>query len=188
MSFGRLASRRCHLQQLGMLASILGVPLGAGCIDPQAQVFEEVKRRVLVEDMPPGVTSLAAAHAAFKEGEQVVVVGRIFSSLGSPFDPDTAAFHLIELPKPGHNHDDPGDCPFCKRDMENAANALVQVVDAAGKVLVPSANKLLGLSKNQDVVVVGALTKVVDIMLISSQTLHLLSPEVSLDFARRIHG
>ena len=164
------------------------LPLAAGCGDAQAEAYDEVRRRVLLKVVPNDVSSLAATHLAFEEGKQVRVVGRIFSALGSPFDPDVASFNLIELPKPGHNHDDPGDCPFCKRDMENAATAVIQIVDKAGNVLKPSADKLLGLSKNQDIVVEGTATKVGDIIIVSAEAIHVLSPEHSLDFAKRIHA
>jgi hypothetical protein len=188
MMYKKSVSRRYQLQFLGALAGGMGLPWLIGCGDPRTQALDDLRRKVLVSERPQEATSLAVAYANFKERTQVTVVGRIFSSLGSPFDPHTAAFNLIELPKPGHTHDDPGDCPFCKRDMENAASALVQIVDTTGAVLMSSADKLIGLTKNQDVVVTGAATKVGEIMLISTQALHILSPEDSLDFAQRIHS
>lgn len=188
MRLERFMSRREHLHSLGAMACGIGWPLVTGCGDFQPKGFEEVRRQVLVEQLPQQVSSLADAYASFEEGKQVAVIGRIFSSLGSPFDRETAAFNLIELPKPGHKHDDPGDCPFCKHEMENAANALVQIVGAAGEVLQPSADKLLGLSKNQDVVVEGTVSKVGEIMLIHARSVHVVSPESSADFAKRFHG
>lgn len=188
LSLTKSLSRRQQLKLFAVWACGSSLPLAAGCGDSQAEAYDEVRRRVLLKDLPEDVSSLAEAHAAFEEGKQVRVVGRVFSALGSPFDPDAASFNLIELPKPGHNHDDPGDCPFCKRDMENAANAVIQIVDDAKNVLKPSADKLLGLSKNQDIVVQGTATKVGDIMMVSAKAIHILSPENSLDFARRIHG
>ncbi len=188
MSHVRTITRRHSLQRLGLLACGWGLPLTTGCGDAQSRAFDEIRRKLLVEDLPPRTLSLAEAYAAFEEGQQVAVVGRIFSTLGSPFDRDTAAFNLIELPKPGHSHDDPNDCPFCKRDLENAASAIVQVLDASGQVLKASADKLLGLSKNQDVVVAGFVSKVGDFMLISARLMHVLSQEKSLEFAKRIHG
>jgi hypothetical protein len=61
-------------------------------------------------------------------------------------------------------------------------------MDEDGEVLKPSADKLLGLRKNQDVVVVGTASKVGDIMLVRASSLHVLSSEQSLVFAKRIHG
>lgn len=188
MNVERTTFRRHLLKLLGAVACSIGLPLSAGCGDAQSRGVAEVRRKVLAGELPERVLSLAEAHAMFEERKQMAVVGRIFSSLGSPFDPDTTAFNLIELPKPGHSHDDPGDCPFCKRDMENAASALVQVVNAAGEVLKSSAEKLLGLSKNQDVVVEGTATKVGEILLFRTSSLHVLSPEKALEFAKRIHG
>jgi hypothetical protein len=188
MSSAMALTRRQQLKLLGVWACASSLPLATGCGDAQAEAYDEVRRRVLLKELPNDVSSLAATHLAFEEGKQVRVVGRIFSALGSPFHPDVASFNLIELPKPGHNHDDPGDCPFCKRDMENATTAVVQIVDEAGNVLKPSADKLLGLSKNQDIVVDGTATKVGDIMMVSAKAIHILSPENSLDFAKRIHA
>lgn len=183
----RPTTRRHQLKLLGALACSIGLPSIIGCGRSPSRAFQEVRSQVLLKELPQDVSSLAEAYAAFEEGKQVTVVGRIFALAGSPFDPKTAAFNLIELPKPGHKHDDPGDCPFCKRDMENAATAVIQIVNSAGEVLTPSAEKLLGLSKNQDVVIVGTATKVGDIMMVSSHSVYILTPEKSLEFAKRIH-
>jgi hypothetical protein len=150
--------------------------------------MEETRQKILQPEQPIQADSLAAAYAALQPGSEVVLVARIFSSLGDPFDRTHAAFNVIELPKPGHDHDDPGDCPFCKREMENAATAIVQIVDEQGEVLQVSADKLLGLKKNQDVVVTGVATLVGEVMLVNARAIHVLSAEAALAFASRIHS
>ncbi|QDV23211.1 hypothetical protein [Aureliella helgolandensis] len=188
MNLERLTNRRNYLKLLGTLASSICLPVAAGCQGEKKQSIADLRAKVLTPEAPADVSSLSEAYATFEEDKRIRVVGRIFSSLGSPFDLDTAAFNFIELPKPGHSHNDPGDCPFCKRDMENAAQAIVQVVQESGEVLKPSAEILFGLNRNQDLVVVGTATKVGDIMLISASSLHVLSPEKAAEFAERVHS
>jgi hypothetical protein len=181
-------NRRQQLKLLGAAVFSFGLPGSVGCQGERSPSYADLRQRVLLSEVPPEVSSLSEAYAMYEEAKPVRVVGRIYSSFGSPFDPDSAVFNFIELPKPGHSHDDPGDCPFCKRDMENAAQAIVQVVQESGEILKPSADVLFGLSKNQDLVVEGTATKVGDIMVISASALHVLAPEKATEFAERIHG
>ena len=157
---------------------------GTGSSTANNPAAEQMARQVLAADLPEGVTSLADSYANFSEGQNVVVAGRIFASIASPFAEDTASFNVIELPKPGHDHETPGDCPFCKREMENAATAIVEIVDEDGAVIAGSAERLLGLKKNQDVVVVGTASMVGEIMVIRARSLHVLSEERATEFAK----
>lgn len=188
MKCERAISRRQQLKLLGVAVFGIGLPGSVGCQGGHDSSYADLRKKVLLPLAPPDVSSLSEAYATYEEAKRVRVVGRIYSSLGSPFDPDTAVFNFIELPKPGHSHDDPGDCPFCKRDMEDAAQVIVQVVQDSGEILKPSADVLFGLSKNQDLVVEGTVTKVGDIMVISASKLHVLAPEKATEFAERIHG
>jgi len=178
-------------RQFGIVAAAaLGTawPAVVGCRPTTSAWMEETRREILQEDQPVQADSLGAVYASLEPGSEVVLVARIFSSLGDPFDRSNAAFNVIELPKPGHDHDDPGDCPFCKREMEKAATAIVQIVDGQGEVLRVSADKLLGLKKNQDVVVTGVATLVGEVMLVNARAIHVLSAEAALEFATRIHS
>lgn len=188
MKSERTISRRQQLKLFGVAVLGIGLPASVGCRGEHDSTYADLKRKVLLAELPSDVSSLSEAYATYEEAKRVRVVGRIYSSLGSPFDPDSAVFNFIELPKPGHSHDDPGDCPFCKRDMDNAAQAIVQVVQDSGEILKPSADVLFGLSKNQDLVVEGTTTKVGDVMVISAIALHVLAPEKAAEFAERIHG
>lgn len=176
------------LNRIPTIVCGLGLLLMTGCLAETDAGLEELRQKILTDPLPTDVISLAEANAEFEEGTEVRVVGRIFANGMSPFDGESAAFNLIELPKPGHNHEDPGDCPFCKRDLENAATAVVQVVDDSGQVLKTSAEKLLGLEKNQDIVVEGETTKVGDLLIVNTSSVHILSAEDGLLFAKRIHG
>lgn len=157
-----------------------------GCGAPEVDTAK-LGQDYLTDSLPTDVRSLAEAHSGFEDGMEVCVAGRIFANLMSPFDPESAAFNLIELPKPGHDHENPGDCPFCKREMENAATAIVQLEDENGEVLKYSADQLLGLSENQDVVVQGLASKIGDIMIISAKSVHRLSDENAQSCATQIH-
>lgn len=170
------------------LNSFVGCGRDVGAEQANLPEASELRSQVLRSEKPVQILSLAEAEAAYAEGLQVAVVGRIFSTLGSAFDRQAAAFHVIELPKPGHDHENPGDCPFCKRDLENATTAIVQVIDEQGQLLPAAADRLLGLQTNQDLVVEGALSKVGEILIIQSRSLYLLSSDEALQLAQRIHA
>ncbi len=177
-----------HSQPL-VTACVLGMGLlsTAGCSPSADPGLEQLRREIITDNLPKGVLSLAEANAAFEEGMTLQVVGRIFANGMSPFDPGSAAFNLIELPKPGHSHDDPNDCPFCKREMENAATAIVQILDESGEIVQMSAEKLLKLEKNQDVVVAGQASKVGEILIVNATSLHVLDSDNALLLAKQIH-
>lgn len=183
-----MVTRRQCLRMLGALTCGVGLPLTVGCRGSDEKAYEELRRRVLLNELPADVLSLADAYAGFVERGNLTVVGRIFASTGSPFVLGRAAFNLIELPKPGHNHEDPGDCPFCKREMENAATAVVQILDSNGVLLRQSAERLLGLRSNQDVVVRGSVSMVVDTLVVNAHSLHVLTAANSSALEKRIHG
>ena len=176
-----------RVRTLTLSLACLSFLLGSGCQPGPEMQMEQLREQILTDQLPSGVLSLAEATAGFEEGMQTQVVGRIFADQMSPFDPDSAAFSLIELPKPGHDHENPGDCPFCKREMENAATAIVQVVDSSDEVLKFPAEQLLELEENQDIVVRGKATKVGDVLIVSATAVHVLSAEDGKLFAKRIH-
>lgn len=176
---------RFRIGQLASLAAFAALLVGCGA--PPAVDTAELGKDYLSDQLPEEVRSLAESHAEFEDGMEVCVAGRIFSNLMSPFDPDSAAFNIIEMPKPGHDHENPGDCPFCKREMENAATAIVQLQDETGEVLKYSAEQLLSLSENQDVVVMGRASKVGEIMIISAEKVHALTDENASKLAVQIH-
>lgn len=174
----------CRRVTFVLLTALVALPL-TGCGPATPSVDLGLREKLLLEQSPTEIASLAESYAAFQPEASLVAAGRIFADKVSPFAPDTASFSLIELPKPGHDHENPGDCPFCKREMENAATAIVEMVDESGQVISGSAEQLLGLRKNQDVVVVGTATMVGEVMVIRARSLHLLSEEQAGELAKR---
>lgn len=158
-----------------------------GCKPAANPMVDATRARVISSVQPSDPASLVSTYENFKgDDEEVTVVGRIFALGMDAFDRESATFNLTELPEPGHNHDDPGDCPFCKRKLENAATALVQIVDDSGEAISQPADGLLGLEKNQDVVVSGTATKVGDLMIITANSIHVLSEEAAKELATMV--
>ncbi len=144
------------------LAAVLVATL-AGCTssDPRTAALRE---KFLLADEPPGAATIADSRdkATSGDNDDVVVVGRIWGGEVEPWAEGEAAFMIAEaLPDDdGHAHadgHDPATCPFCRRRAEKAnATALVQFNDEEGKLLPIDARKLLGVTKDQTVVVEGA--------------------------------
>lgn len=122
---------------------------------------------VLDPAMPAKASSLEQLLEQDGLGE-VTLVGRIYGGKLEPFDRENASFTITILPDLGHSHDDPGDCPFCKRRAENAPFAVVEIRDNSGNLIKTPADKLLDLAKNQDVVVRGTATKLDEMIVISA--------------------
>ena len=139
-------------------------------------VDQELYQRLVDAEQPAEVSSILHAYETYEPDSLITIAGRIYAEGMSPFDAGKAVFTIIELPKPGHNHEDPGDCPFCKRELKNAKFAIIKVVDESGQVLSRPADRLLGLSKNQDVVVSGKASLVGDTLVVRLQRLHPLTP------------
>lgn len=134
---------------LGFFAlSIMGC---SPAVDPKVQ---ELRKKFVLDSEPADASTIESAIAAVANQPQVTLVGRINAGSSNPFGDGVATLVLSESPEPGHNHD-PGDCPFCKRRMENAKSCIVRFLDEKGEVLTYGPEKLLGVSKDQDVVVKG---------------------------------
>lgn len=137
--------------------------IGCNSEDPRVA---KLQQQYLGESLPSTAMSLASLKDQSEEMNEVTVVGRIHGGDLDAFDAKKASFVLTELPDVGHSHDDPNDCPFCKQKLANAAMAVVNLVDESGKDIEIPADKLLGLAKNQDVVVTGTSTRVDDLLVI----------------------
>lgn len=149
----------------------------------------KIQEEIFTDQLPSDVLSLAEANAQVgEEMQQLRVVGRIFAEETSPFDSESASFIVIEVPKPGHDTAEHADCPFCKRDRANAANAMIQIVDDAGEILKTPADELLGLEVHQDIVVDGEAQKVGEFLIVNAKSIHIPSAEAALAFSQRIHG
>jgi len=136
------------------------IMLASGCGQGDARVAS-LRKQLVLADEPAGATSIADSLGKIESQPDVVVVGRIGAGEFEPWADGQAAFLLTEaLPDsshvstPGH---DPATCPFCRRRAEKAASitALVQFRDDQGAVLPIDARELLGVTKDQVVVVRG---------------------------------
>lgn len=156
-----------------------------GCKPQEDPLVQQSRQRFLVNDFSGDPSPIVALAGTTQLPSEVTIAGRIYGGELSPFDPDVATFTIIELPEPGHSHDDPGDCPFCKHKADNAAMAVVQVLDEQGQPLGVPANKLLGLKTNQDVVVTGTPSKVGDLLMVNASAIHVLSEDAAQKLAAK---
>lgn len=197
--------------KLSSLAALMVTAL-SGCSSSGttvAPVSATIRQQLLVEQPPVDVRSLKATYEKFQADQAVTdqpatdqaatdqatavdqvvtVAGRIYALGMSPFDAKESVFTIMELPKPGHSHEDPGDCPFCLREMKNSKIAIVRVLDSSGKTYPQPADKLLGLTKNQDVIVQGKASQIGDTLVIELQSLHLLQEAASAELSTAFHS
>lgn len=159
-SLSRITIMRTRIQFLFLLALLATV----GACNKVDERVSSLRGQLMLADEPAGAASIAEVRDGFdaeQEPEQdVLVVGRIGAGEFEPWGDGQASFLLAEaLPAsdhaatPGH---DPATCPFCRRRAAKAdATALVQFRDAKGEVLPIDARELLGVKKDQVVVVRG---------------------------------
>lgn len=152
--------------------------LAIGCGPPTDSLEQQLRGQLFQQQRPGNIVSLAEAYEALSSAETVTVCGSIYSgTTDSPFLPDQAAFHFIELVDAVHDHEDPASCPFCRRSLERAATAVVRIVDRDGEIVSRSAEQLLGLKKNQKLVVTGKGELIGDLLVINATGIHLLSAD-----------
>ena len=155
-------SRRASKNKLVVVAWLSAVTslvaiAATGCNNANEQQLHETRARFVLTEEPTAPVSIETAIADIAEKADVTLLGRINAGSSQPFQPGQATMVLSEAPDPAHNHD-PGDCPFCKRRLENAKSCIVRFLDDKGEVIQQGAEKLLGVSKDQDVVVKGHAT------------------------------
>jgi hypothetical protein len=137
--------------------TLIATMFGLGCDNAANQKLRVLRTHFVLAAEPPAPVSIESAIADIAEKPDVTILGRINAGTSEPFDPSQATMVLSEAPDPAHNHD-PGDCPFCKRRLENAKSCIVRFLDENGEVIKQDAQKLLGVAKDQDVVVTGHAT------------------------------
>jgi len=151
-SRGLVSSR---LGLAGVLPALLvGLFAASGCDGAGDAQLRAIKQRFVLAEEPAAAVSIEAAIAGLEHQPEVTIAGRINAGTSEPFEPAEATLVLSEAPDPAHNHD-PGDCPFCKKRLENAKSCIVRFLDSDGNVIKQGAQTLLGVSKDQDVVVTG---------------------------------
>lgn len=116
-------------------------------------------KRYLLATEPDGGKDVAKAKKEAKDGEDIVIVGRIGGS-EDPWVKGQAAFTIVD-PAVDSCRDIEGDTcetPWdycCRLDELPAGTAFVKVVDANGKIVKVGAQKLLSVEPLQTVVVKG---------------------------------
>lgn len=153
-----------------VLASMISLAV-AGCggsssanINSQAASAISIDAsKYVLTDEPDGAVGVIAAREAAKDGEAVVVVGRIGGAT-NPWIEGRAAFTLLDASKSivaegtesGSNEVCTGDCCALERA---ACTMLVKVVDEGGRVLAVDSRRLFSVAANDMVVVRGKVSK-----------------------------
>ncbi len=144
----------------------------AGCHGSSGVDFSGGGRRPqfpLLEEQPPGSRGVIETKSDLESREnpdqwtEIVLAARIGGIEGETWDPDRAAFGVMDLSRvePEQTHDssqhDADNCPFCRANRKKllASTALVEIVDATGQVPPVHAGKLLGIEEGQAIVLRG---------------------------------
>jgi len=126
---------------------------------PDPKVSAEAKAKYLLADEPAGAKGVIEFKKAAKDGEEVVVVGRIGGS-EKPFT-GRAAFTIVDVKFKACSDIEGDNCPtpwdYCCEAPEELAKGtvLVKLVDSAGKTAPDDAKALLDLKELQTIVVRG---------------------------------
>lgn len=114
------------------------------------------KQKFLLTSEPAGARDVIAVQKEAKDGDEVVVVGRIGGGGKTGFISGRLSFRIVDLSLEPCDDDGCGNpyCAFDKKQMA-AATTLVKFVDASGETLPHDAAKALGLKDLQTVVVRG---------------------------------
>ena len=146
---------------------ILGAFL-AGCaktdvagVAPAATLHAAGKEKFLAAAEPSGAKGVIAVKKDARDGDPVVVVGRIGGGK-KPFT-GRASFTLVDLSLEPNDEDGCGD-PFCWVDRDDLlqATTLVKFVDESGKTLPQDARGYFGVRELQTVVVRGRVKRDAD--------------------------
>ncbi len=151
-------------QFLFALSVVVPVTLLGGCgaeapVSTSASKVEGAgKEKFILAEEPSGAKSVIAVKKEAKDGDPVVVVGRIGGSK-KPFT-GRAAFTLVDLSLEPNDEDGCGDsyCMF-DRDELLQATTFVKFVDDGGKTLPQDAKTFFGVQELQTVVVRGRLKR-----------------------------
>ena len=139
-----------------LLISLASV--GLGCSPTEDPMIAQHRHKIILANEPDQAVSLTQAKSMLTEESDIVLLGRVGSGQLDPFEKGSASFVLSEALADDHGDDDghdASDCPFCKRRAAEAPIATVELQDDNGKPIAVSADKLLGLTKGQTVVVQG---------------------------------
>lgn len=119
--------------------------------------------KYLLKEEPDGAVGVIEARESAKDGDPVVIVGRI-GGADNPWVEGRAAFVLLDASKlmvaAGEDSNDEELClEDCCASERAGCTTLVKVVDADGKLVAADSRQLLGLTSNDMVVVRGKARK-----------------------------
>jgi hypothetical protein len=152
---------------VGLIAAVVIIgctktePAPKNSPDPKAS--EEAKAKYLLASEPASAKGVKEVKQQAKDGDEVVVVGRIGGSV-KPFT-GRAAFTIVDVSfKPcneieGDNCQTPWDYCCDPPDQLAKGTVLVKLVDSSGKTLPEEAKELLTLKELQTVVIRGQARK-----------------------------
>jgi len=148
---------------IGWFTLPLGVALAAGCSQsppPIANGPAGDGGKYLLAAEPAGAMSVKDVRQSVKDGEEVVVVGRIGGTV-KPWIDGRAGFQIVDTSftpcseKEGDTCQTPWDyCCDAKEDLAKGM-ATVKVVDDQGQTVPTDARQLLGLKELDTIVVHG---------------------------------
>jgi hypothetical protein len=116
--------------------------------------------KYVLKEEPAGARGVIEVRKQAKDGEEVVIVGRIGGSK-NPWVKDKAAFWIVDASFKPCNEKDDDDCKtpwdYCCDDPKElrAGTATIKFVDEQGETLKADARGLLGLKELHTVVIRG---------------------------------
>jgi hypothetical protein len=142
-----------------LAVTVAGAGTGiVGCGSSESTQFGAVRKVVLLTEKPAELHTFAEAKEHVADKPSVTIRGKIAAGDFDPFEANKSIFTITEISdeshegEPGHDAD---NCPFCKRRAKDAPMALVRVSDEQGNLFPFSAANILGLRKDQVVIVQG---------------------------------
>ncbi|QDV55328.1 hypothetical protein Mal33_12990 [Rosistilla oblonga] len=158
---------RASFRQIGCLLALSLVLAGCDAAsDAGSAAAPAVDSEFLLAEVPADAVSISDAKQGLEAGGPVTVIARITAGEHDPFEADKAMFLMksdttttldaeaaAAHEGPGH---DPDNCPFCKqKNNPTDSVAIVRFLDEEGKILPQDAREMLGVKKDQVVVVQG---------------------------------
>lgn len=129
-------------------------PSGGGAAGGSA-----AQEKFLLQDEPADGRDVIAAREVAKDGDEIVIVGRVGGSV-DPWVADRAAFSIVDRSLIPCSEREGDTCPTpwdycCDLDKLPQSKALIKLVDDRGQLVATDARKLLPIRELQTVVVRG---------------------------------
>lgn len=137
---------------LMLMAVVVGCGgLHEGADSAQLAVSQPKKLGILIEAMPSNAKGVIETRADAKDGETVVITGRIGGQT-DPWVSGRAAFQIVDTSLIPCNEREHGGCPTpwdycCLRHKLPTATATIKFVDAEGNTISTDAREYLGVKE-----------------------------------------